>query len=218
MPPPPEYFMPHESVAAHGQRLPHWEQGAVYQFITWRLADAIPQSKLSQIAEHRKAWLTHHPPPWNEDEEREYHTAFSGVVDTWLDAGTGACILREPQFRQIVTEALHFFDHDRYVLDSFVVMPNHVHVVLQPMSGHPVADVVKSWKGFTSREINRLRGTQGPLWQERYWDRLLRSPLHHVMCREYIRLNPAKAHLREGEYAWWERPFVAKEPIMEGRR
>lgn len=218
MPPPPEYYMPLEAVDAHGQRLPHWDQGTVYQFVTWRLADAIPQSRLRQLAEHRKLWLTNHPPPWDERVEREYHETFSSAVDAWLDAGSGACILRDPTVHQIVAGALRHFDGERYALDSFVVMPNHVHVIFQPMAAHPVAKVVKSWKGFTSREINRHCGTQGALWQERYWDRLLRSPLHHVMCREYVRLNPTKAHLREHQYAWWERPFVAKEPVYGERR
>ena len=173
---PPEYFMPDANVSMHGLKLPHWQQGNVYQFVTWRLADAIPQSRLRPLAEHRKAWLEVHPQPWDERVEREYHDRFSDAVDAWLDAGAGACVLRNHDINNMVAGALHHFDNQRYVLDSYVVMPNHVHIIFQPLNGHEVAGIVKTWKGFTSRQINQQLGRQGTLWQERYWDRPCATP------------------------------------------
>ncbi|MBI4664729.1 MAG: HsdR family type I site-specific deoxyribonuclease [Verrucomicrobia bacterium] len=79
-------------------------------------------------------------------------------------------------------------------------MPNHVHVLFRTRSPHRLEEIVKSWKGFTAREINRRIGKTGTLWQEDYWDRLIRSSRHFAKCVEYIRENPSKAKLRQGEF------------------
>ncbi|WP_081892463.1 transposase [Verrucomicrobium sp. BvORR106] len=204
---PPEYYHPEEPVAKHGQVLPHWQQGEVYVFVTWRLADAIPQSKLRKLAEHRRIWLDLHPQPWAEEVEGEYHRRFSNEVDRWLDAGSGSCILRNSEMNQLVAGALHHFDGSRYELDSYAVMPNHVHVIFRPLYPHKLAAILHSWKRHTARQINHILGRSGELWQERYWDRLLRHPLHHLLCRQYVRDNPVKSGLRKGEYSVWERSF-----------
>lgn len=49
--------------------------------------------------------------------------------------------------------SLLFFDSQRYHLLAWVVMPNHVHVLFQPMSDWSVAKIVASWKKFTARKI-----------------------------------------------------------------
>jgi type I restriction enzyme R subunit len=83
-------------------------------------------------------------------------------------------------------------------------MPNHVHVIFCPLGESRLSDVLQSWKGFTAREINKRLGIQGALWQEDYWDRLIRSEHHFQKCREYIRTNPVKANLRAGEFVLFE--------------
>src|SRR5690606_1647656 len=60
----------------------------------------------------------------------------------------------------------------------------------------------KSWKGFTAREINQRICRTGPLWQDEYWDRLIRNERHYFKVAEYIRENPAKANLRDGQFIW----------------
>ncbi|HSJ02768.1 MAG: transposase [Verrucomicrobium sp.] len=185
----------------------------MYLFVTWRLADAIPRSQLKALVDHRKAWLELHPKPWDARTEAEYHARFSQKVDAWLDAGSGTCVLRSPTAAQIVAGALHFFDGQRYLLDSYVVMPNHVHVIFSPRHEFTMAEILHSWKRHTARQINLLLRREGELWQERYWDRLLRDPLHHLMCRVYIRQNPAKAKLRDGEYILWERPMPMEDAV-----
>jgi hypothetical protein len=89
--------------------LPHWQQeGAVY-FVTFRLADAVPSNLLTQWAGEREAWLKVHPEPWNKEIEREYHERFSGAIERWLDAGHGACLLRQRECAEIVEETLRHF-------------------------------------------------------------------------------------------------------------
>lgn len=78
------------------------------------------------------------------------------------------------------------------MLDSFVVMPNHIHVLFQISEGHHLQDIVHSWKSFTAHGINKILGRTGALWQREYWDRLIRSQRHFDWTRNYILQNPAK--------------------------
>jgi type I restriction enzyme R subunit len=145
-------------------------------------------------------WQRLHPEPWDEETEEEYHRQFSNRIDQWLDAGEGSCVLRDHALAQIVAGAFHHFDGKRYDIVAFVVMPNHVHVLFRLRASHRLEEVIKSWKGFTAREINKRLGKQGSLWQEGYWDRMIRNERHFFKCREYIKKNPKRAKLRTGEY------------------
>jgi type I restriction enzyme R subunit len=182
--------------------LPHWQQGQVWVFVTWRLGDSLPKTKLEQWKAEREVWMKHHPETWDEKTETEYHNRFSRQIDDWLDQGSGSCVLKEPACARIVADALRHFDGERYELASFVVMPNHVHVLFRPLGAHALPEIVKSWKGFTAREINQRIGKTGALWQDEYWDRLIRNQRHFFKVEQYIRENPAKAKLRDGQFLW----------------
>ncbi len=197
---PPSFFNPYCEIDKTSHHLPHWQQGEAWVFVTWRLGDSLPKTKLDQWNAEREAWMKHHPEPWDEKTEAEYHERFSRQIDEWLDQGSGSCVLRDPANAKIVADALRHFDGERYELASFVVMPNHVHVLFRPLGGHALPEIVKSWKGFTAREINKRIGKLGALWQEEYWDRLIRNERHFFKVAEYVRDNPVKAKLREGEF------------------
>jgi REP element-mobilizing transposase RayT len=184
----------------HTRNLPHWQQGGVWTFVTWRLGDSLPQSKLRELEHEKQIWLGFHPKPWSAEIEQEYHQRFHDRVDEWLDQGVGSCLLRTPDNAAVVSGALRHFDGARYRLGSWVVMPNHVHVLFQPMAAHDMADIVQSWKGFAARMINKRERRNGPLWQPEYWDRLIRTQEHFAKCAEYIVQNPAKARLKQGEF------------------
>ena len=95
------------TVEKHGEILPHWQQGEVMQFVTFRLGDALPKEKV-------QLWLTHHPKPWDSDTEAAYHKEFTWRLERWLDRGSGTCLLREPAARDILAEVLMKFHGDRY--------------------------------------------------------------------------------------------------------
>ena len=105
-------------------------------------------------------------------------------------------------------DALRHFDGGRYTVWAFVAMPNHVHVLFSLHAPNRLEDTLHSWKGFTAKEINRRLARMGSLWQEDYWDRLIRNGEHFLRCLRYIRNNPAKAFLGADEYTLYER--VAK--------
>ena len=149
-------------------------------------------------------WLALHPEPWDDKTEAEYHERFSQQIDEWLDQGSGSCVLKDPKNSKIVADALRHFNGERVELASFAVMPNHVHVLFRPLGEHALPEILRVWKGFTAREINKRIGTTGALWQDEYWDRLIRTEQHFIKAAQYIRENPVKANLREGEFAFWE--------------
>jgi len=166
------FLDPYSDVAIHEHHLPHWQQSEVFYFVTYRLADSLPAEKLREWQDEKDAWLRHHPEPWDVKTEAEYHQRFSRRMDEWLDAGHGACLLRESAHAKIVADAFLHFDGKRYDLDSFVVMPNHVHVLFRLRAGEVLEKVIHSWKSFTAKAVNKTaqeRGRPartGQVWQE----------------------------------------------------
>ena len=185
--------------------LPHWQEGNRFVFVTWRLRDSLPQAKLEQWREERNLWLLRHPRPWDARTTNRFAIKFSRRIENWLDQGSGSCLLKDPALSRIVGDSLRHFDGLRYELASFVVMPNHVHVLFRPLGSHHLKNIVKSWKGFSAHVINRKIGESGRIWQKDYWDRLIRHPRHFRKCAEYIRGNPEKAGLRGGEFLLFEK-------------
>jgi len=204
-PPPLVVANPFLPVEIHANRLPHWQQGETAQFVTWRLGDSLPPDKLELWKEEEDTWLRVHSEPWDEPSKKEYHQRFSNRLEEWLDAGDGSCLLRDEVCRKIVTDALHYFDDQRYDLRAFVVMPNHVHVLFSLHPPHLLQQVLHSWKSHTAKALNRHLGYRGKVWQEDYWDRLIRSDEHFRKCIRYIRSNPEKALLTTGEYTLYEK-------------
>jgi len=93
-------------------------------------------------------------------------------------------------------------------------MPNHVHVLIKTMDGYSLDQIVRSWKGFTSRKINELTDRTGPLWQREYHDRYIRDLDHLANARLYVRNNPVKARLCQNpeDWLWSSAGFTDQEP------
>jgi REP element-mobilizing transposase RayT len=198
------FFNPYADIRFTVNRLPHWQQSGAVYFVTFRLADAVPYHVRTQWESEREAWLRIHPRPWSCEVEREYHERFSGAMERRLDAGHGSCILRRRDCAEIVVVALRYFDGQRLAVVSSVVMPNHMHALFVQNPDWPLEKLLRSWKSFTSRKINSLLGRKGSFWQPDYFDRLVRDHQHFANCVRYIRRNPVKARLRDGEYILYE--------------
>ncbi len=92
------------------------------------------------------------------------------------------------------------------------IMPDHVHLILKPVSSHSedqfsLSKILQGIKGFTAREINKLRGTRGALWQDESFDRIIRGHDEYLEKWNYLRNNPVKVGLCETpeEYPFlWE--------------
>ena len=158
--------------------LPHLDAPGVIQALTFRLADALPRDVLDS---------------WR-DRELEQGDILTRSA-AFLDAGHGSCVLRDPRCAGIVRDCIVRFDGEKYRLIAWVVMPNHVHVVVRIREGWSLGTTVGGWKGASAREINRLLGLRGRLWQPGYFDRFIRDGAHLQRAVLYVHENPVKAGL-----------------------
>jgi hypothetical protein len=86
---------------------------------------------------------------------------------------------------------LKHFDRQRYHLDEFVVMSNHVHVLVTPLGGYALSDILHSWKSYSANQINKAESQAGPFWQKESFDHIVRSPAQLQKIRQYIRNHSA---------------------------
>lgn len=170
--------------------LPHWSQKNRVQFITFRLADSLPQSKLEELTKLKQDWLDSHPLPWNQDVADEYERFVLVKINRWLDAGYGSCVLSRPEIRKIIYDTLFFYDAARYHLWAFVIMPNHVHLLASPIDADNMNKIIGNIKRYTSININKAINNEGKLWQREVFDRIVRSGEHFERVIRYIRNNP----------------------------
>ena len=191
-------------------RLPHWQQEAATYFVTWRLNDSIPKELSDEWRHERNEWVRLHPPPMTEEQEREFHRVFSTRMDHLIDAGYGECVLRTSECREILATSLRMFDGDRFLMHSWIAMPNHVHVLFTLAERQRLEKTVGGWKRYSAKDINSHLRKVGALWQKDYFDRMIRDWDHMFRVAKYIRRNPAKAGLRDGEYTLWEADWVMK--------
>ena len=183
-----------------GRYLPHWtSEGAIYVVI-FRLADAVP----SEVAESWRIERQHvieraqqKGRPLTQLDRIELHRLHSEKIESFLDAGHGECLLRDPQLAEIVHNALKHFDGQRYELVAWAVMPNHVHAIIRPFEGIDLPEIVHSWKSFTSKEINKRRAHQGAFWMDEYYDHLIRNEEDFRNQVNYVLANPEKAGLQD---------------------
>jgi len=185
-----QYFDPNEPIANLSGNLPHWRQEGVTYFVTFRLADSMPQEKLREWEEERGAWLKEHPEPHDEETRKEYYRLFPERFQNWLDAGYGECLLARPEIKEMVENALSHFEGKRYHLDEYVIMPNHVHVIVTPSEENNLSEILHSWKSYTAHEINKRLEHRGAVWQKESFDHIIRSPQQVERVRQYIRENP----------------------------
>src|SRR3989338_8370300 len=190
-----------------GYYLPHWRKdGAIYA-LRFRLADSLPQEKLSAILEERKEILegarrAGRPLTPSEKERMEFLS--SEEIERFLDAGYGECWLKRDAVATIVSDALTHFQGTRYRLFAWCIMPNHVHIVVQPLAGYELSSIVLSWKTFTARKSNIVIGRTGEFWQSEYFDHLIRNDESLSYWVEYTWANPDQAGLKNWRWRWRE--------------
>ncbi|MFC7338026.1 transposase [Haloferula chungangensis] len=197
-----KFYDPLARTTVYQNNLTHWEQDHATYFITFRLADSIPAEAIQKLSIKRETWLLANPRPWTDELEMEFHKRFSHKLDEWMDLGHGECLLRRSELREPLAE-IFLSDHGKaYQMMSFVIMPNHVHL-LASLIDMTLPEVMRKWKGSSARAINQLADRTGTLWQKDYFDRLIRDPKHLFRVTRYIQNNPTKAKLPEGHFTLW---------------
>jgi putative transposase len=158
---------------------PHLNAPGLVQSVTTHLADSMPRATLCRLMAETE----------QDNLERRRR------LEDLLDAGHGACWLQRPDIGALVEETLLAGDGEQYRLLAWVVMPNHLHVLIQTLPGLALAQIVKGWKGQTARAANMRLGRSGTFWERDYFDRYIRDEAHLAAVVRYIERNPVKAGL-----------------------
>ncbi|MEG4306657.1 REP-associated tyrosine transposase [Microcoleus sp. D3_18a_C4] len=105
-----------------------------------------------------------------------------------------------PAARQVVLNACKFFDRQRYQIFCLVVMPDHVHMLMQPLAKSDnklwsLSSILHSMKSYSSKQIPKVMKHIGTVWQDERHDHIVRDEREFQVFWEYIRQNPVKAGL-----------------------
>jgi REP element-mobilizing transposase RayT len=219
------------------RQLPHWQPAGATIFLTWRLYGSLPKEALARLADE-KSRLEKQPAGPDEtprDQALRHSKGLFALADKILASNTaGPHWLKDERIAQLVVEALFYHDGNLYNLLAFVVMPNHVHVVLYPLAekgekqtgqaakpdsdgkspGYvPLRRITQSLKGYTAREANRRLGRTGQtFWQDESYDHWVRDEAELGRIITYVEWDPVRSGLvtRPDEWDWssaWEREF-----------
>ncbi|MDE7414095.1 MAG: transposase [Muribaculaceae bacterium] len=184
--------------------LPHWHQLEKMQYLTFRLNDSLSELHRRILMEIRDHFLENHPKPWDKATLRQYYRVIGPKEEGLLDAGYGSCVLKRPEIRNILVDSLHFEDGKKYHLVGYVIMPNHVHLVMTPEGENKVSTLVGRIKQYSSNRINRLCNRKGVFWKRESFDRVVRSYDNLIKILDYIISNPK--NLSSTEYTLYINP------------
>ena len=179
-----------------GSLLPHWSAEKAIYHVCFRLADSVPASQRRRWLEEREslaAQLRTAHGALTEADVNDLRGMFSDKVNAYLDQGCGGCLLREAACAKCVADAVSFFDGMRYRLHAWCVMPNHVHVIVEPAGRWALGKIVHGWTCFTAKALNRILGRSGAIWQHEPYDHIIRSVREYVYQVKYVWENPDKA-------------------------
>lgn len=169
-------------------------------FITFRLADSLPQVVLDQL---RADFQTAEAEADDEERYARQRRCF-GRFNQCLDgAASGPVWLRQPAIARLVQQAMHFYDGKQYALVCYCMMANHVHLVAGLSEGAPpLAQTLQALKGYTANRANKLLGRRGQFWQRESYDHVIRSPAGLARVVAYVLNNPVQVGLVEDWQQW----------------
>jgi REP-associated tyrosine transposase len=211
------------------RNLPHFHPRGATIFVTFRLAGSIPQPVLRQW-KARRLWLDEEirrisdlklenkSPELEEQDKRlrEFTRVWFSKFEYILHrAECGPVWLKDDRVARIVVEALHHRDERSYRLDAYCLMSNHVHAVFKPLlpatSMHsPLSSIMKTLKGYTAFQANRVLGRSGAFWERESFDHAVRNAEEFDRIVRYVLNNPVKAGLVT-EWQQWKWTYRRKD-------
>lgn len=211
-----------ETKSYYRRNLPHWHPPGAAIFLTYRLHGSLPDVVVQQLRDTqsllaREIDLAERADKQIAELKLKRHKKLFAKIDTVLDkAEFGPRWLGQNEIAQLVEDALLRRYAELYKLWAYVVMVNHVHLLLRakpqdsPRQGasdplQPISSITKRIKGYTAREANLILGRTGePFWQEESFDHWPRDESEFFRIVAYIENNPVKAGLvkRPEEWQW----------------
>lgn len=201
-----------------GAYLPHWTKAGGIYAVTFRMADSLPVEVVRDWQNEREALLSVAAQAQRDlspDDLKRLDELFGEKVERFLDTGHGSCALARDDIAALVAATLAKFDGSQYRLLSWCIMPNHVHLVLQPLREPELSRIVHSIKSWTAKEANKVLAKSGKFWQAEYYDHLVRDEddlLHHT---DYAFMNPERAGL--ANWMWKARSDELISALINGK-
>jgi REP element-mobilizing transposase RayT len=175
-------------------KLPHWEIEDGRYFVTVRLGDSLPREVVLRLEEiHRALAAIEARSAQFAALQRQYFL----TMEKYLDAGTGACVLKDEPYASCVVDELEALNDWSVAIPHFTIMPNHWHALIVPERDcqHSLGEIMKRVKGRTGKRLRQKLGGTGAIWQREWFDRWIRNEPEWQKTIAYIQQNPVKAGL-----------------------
>lgn len=193
------------------KHLPHINAYNNYQFITYRLADSLPSHIINSYIDE-----------FTDTKDTESNIQLQKKIEEYSNNGFGASILTHPAVAKIIIDNWLFFAEKLYDLIAWVIMPNHVHLLIKEYENIEIDSIVKKWKSYTAKEILKIKSllvynidnyrfkstelvalfNSKRIWQKSYWDHYIRNEEELYDKIRYIHENPVLAGLVKKDIDW----------------
>ena len=200
------------------RNLPHWRPPGVPLFITYCLSESLPQKALDELERERQI-LINLSKDSATDQKVNIDKKLFAIWDQYLDKDNDKQWLADPKIAKVIQENIYHHLGEKYLLWAYVIMPNHVHILLQPTEkierqfsaenndkpyyGKDALSVIlHSLRSYTANKANKLLGRSGRFWHPEAYDHWVRNDdeLHRIIY--YIENNPVKAGLAKSPEDW----------------
>ena len=176
----------------HRRNLPHLHYEYGQYFITYRLANSIPNEKLR--------FISHQFEKMDFEEYRRLFIKFEKVLES---ENYGIKYLRNPTIANICKDTIEYPDDKEFTLICYCIMPNHVHLVFELLEENKgISKIMQSIKGISATRCNRHLGIEGQFWHHESYDRLIRDDKELYWTIRYVLMNPVEAGLVEDWRDW----------------
>lgn len=214
--------MPGETLTR--RNLPHWFMPNAMHFVTFRLAGTLPVEVLNRLKSCKADLLRRRTAGETQSQHRErVHKQLFAEYDRYLDRNRDVHWLDDPRIAALVRRSLYHCDGKKFRLANWCIMPNHVHILIQPLDfspidgervsqgcgesedrNSPLSEAMHSLKSYTAHEANLILGRTGGFWQHESYDHWVRDAEELERIVMYINANPVESGLahRPHEYPW----------------
>ena len=242
-------FDPNGELKVYVRHLPHWRQPGATYFVTLRQNDSVPEKVAQEWLDTRGRWYRAHGinSQWQNSDPARFNAAYAsipkGIRDAFekeqtrllhveLDRCHGSCLFQREMPADQICKSLEYFHASRLWLGDYVVMPNHVHAIIQPKDDWDLEVLLGSIKKFTGRRIGAWLLTQSQvthsvavakcksgIWQQESYDHIIRDVEKLGMFRKYIANNPRNANIDAGRFRYyvadWLDDFAERPKLLD---
>lgn len=179
----------------HRRNLPHLYYNDGQYFITYRLANSIPQIVLPLLKQEFSSMKN-----LTSVQQKRLFAKYESLLDA---NELGIDYLAIKAVADIVKNTLHYQDSKEYKLICYCIMPNHVHLVFELLNENKgISKIMQSIKRISARKANAMLKRSGKFWQDESFDRLIRNEKELFNIIKYVLMNPVKAGLVDNWEKW----------------